>query len=102
MLRRLSTLLLATLFVVACATTSDDPNARAKRGAGAGAAAGAVVGAVVGNQSGNNRTGAVVGPAAAAAIGAAIGHRLDKQQPELQQSPGIGVTRPAQHEVAGG
>jgi len=98
MIRKLSILLLATLFVVACA--SSDPNAKAKRGAGAGAAAGAVVGAVVGNQSGNNRTGAVVGAAAGAAIGAAIGHRMDKQQQELQQIPGVEVTRPAQNEIA--
>src|SRR5438445_8065426 len=102
MIRKLSILLLATLFAVACKTTSDDPNARAKRGAGAGAAAGAVVGAVVGNQSGNNRTGAVVGAAAGAAIGAAIGHRMDKQQQELQQIPGVEVTRPAENEIAVG
>ena len=54
MIRKGSILLLATVFAFACATT-DDPNAKAKRGAGAGAAAGAVVGAVIGNQSGNNR-----------------------------------------------
>ena len=102
MIRRASVLLLITLFLFACKTTSDDPNARAKRGAGAGAAAGAVVGAVVGNQSGNNRTGAVVGAAAGAAIGAAIGHRMDKQQQELQQIPGVEVTRPAENEIAVG
>jgi outer membrane protein OmpA-like peptidoglycan-associated protein len=102
MIRKLSILLLATLFAVACASSADDPNAKAKRGAGAGAAAGAVVGAVVGNQSGNNRTGAVVGAAAGAAIGALIGHRMDKQQQELQQIPGVEVTRPAQNEIAVG
>jgi outer membrane protein OmpA-like peptidoglycan-associated protein len=99
MFRKTSVLLLATLFAIACAT-SDDPNKRAKRGAGAGAAAGAVVGAVVGNQSGNPRTGAVVGAAAGAAIGAAIGHRMDQQQKELQQIPGVEVTRPAENEIA--
>jgi outer membrane protein OmpA-like peptidoglycan-associated protein len=102
MIRKLSILLLATLFAVACASSTDDPNAKAKRGAGAGAAAGAVVGAVIGNQSGNNRTGAVVGAAAGAAIGAAIGHRMDKQQQELQQIPGVEVTRPAENEIAVG
>src|SRR5437870_10671934 len=100
MIRRASVLLLISLFLFACKPTSDDPNARAKRGAGAGAAAGAVVGAVVGNQSGNNRTGAVVGAAAGAAIGAAIGHRMDKQQQELQQIPGVEVSRPSEGEIA--
>ena len=102
MIRKASIVLLATLLVVACAssTNPDDPNARAKRGAGAGAAAGAVVGAVIGNQSGNNRTGAVVGAVAGAAIGAAIGHRMDQQQKELQQIPGVEVTRPAENEIA--
>jgi len=102
MIRRASLLLLIALFLFACKTTSDDPNARAKRGAGAGAAAGAVVGAVVGNQSGNPRTGAVAGAAAGAAIGAAIGHRMDKQQRELQQIPGVEVSRPAENEIAVG
>ncbi len=97
MFRKTSVLLLATLLAIACAS---DPNKRAKRGAGAGAAAGAVVGAVVGNQSGNPRTGAVVGAAAGAAIGAAIGHRMDQQQKELQQIPGVEVTRPAENEIA--
>src|SRR2546428_8978521 len=100
MIRKLSILLLATLFAVACASSTDDPNAKAKRGAGAGAAAGAVVGAIIGNQSGSNRTGAVVGAAAGAAIGATIGHKMDQQQKELQQIPGVEVTRPAENEIA--
>jgi len=100
MVRKFSVTLLATLVFVACATTPDDPNQKAKRGAGVGAAAGAVVGAVIGNQSGNNRTGAVVGAAAGAAIGAAIGHRMDQQQKELQQIPGVEVTRPSEGEIA--
>ena len=37
MIRKASVLLLATLFITACATTDpNDPNAKAKRGAGAG------------------------------------------------------------------
>jgi len=97
MIRKFAVVFLAFAFVVACAT--NDPNKRAKTGAGVGAATGAVVGAVVGNQSGNNRTGAVVGAAAGAAIGAAIGHRMDKQQQELQQIPGVVVTRPAEDQI---
>ncbi len=100
MIRKSSILLLATVFAFACASTQDDPNARTKRGAGAGAAAGAVVGAIIGNQSGNNRTGAVVGGVVGAAVGAAIGHRMDQQQKELQQIPGVEVTRPSEGEIA--
>jgi outer membrane protein OmpA-like peptidoglycan-associated protein len=100
MTRRISVVIIATLFAFACASTPDDPNAKAKRGAGIGAAAGAVVGAVIGNQTGNNRTGAVVGAAAGAAIGGAVGHKMDQQQKELQQIPGVEVTRPSEGEIA--
>src|SRR5438309_1031765 len=99
MIRKTSVLLLAALFAYSCATTDDDPNKRAKRGAAIGAAAGAVVGAILGNQTGNNRTGAVIGAAAGAAIGGAVGHDMDKQQRELQQIPGVEVTRPAENEI---
>ena len=97
MIRKFFALFLITA-LAGCAT--NDPNQKAKRGAAAGAAAGAVVGAIVGNQSGNNRTGAVVGAAAGAAIGGAIGHRMDKQEQELRQVPGVEVTRPAENEIA--
>ncbi len=43
MIRKSSVLLVATLFVIACAS---DPNAKAKRGAGIGAAAGGVGGLI--------------------------------------------------------
>jgi len=101
MIRKTAVLLLATIFTLACATTDpNDPNGKAKRGAGVGAAAGAIVGAIIGNQAGGNRTGAVIGAAAGAAIGAAIGHDMDKQQQELQQIPGVEVSRPAENEIA--
>lgn len=101
MMRKAATLLLAVVLASSCATTDpNDPNAKAKRGAGVGAAAGAVIGAIIGNQSGSNRTGAVIGAAAGAAIGAAVGHKMDKQQEELQQIPGVEVTRPAENEIA--
>jgi len=100
MIRKASVLLLATLFLAACTTTDpDDPNAKAKRGAGVGAAAGAIVGAILGNQSGNSRTGAVVGAAVGAAIGGAKGHEMDQQQKELQQIPNVDVTRPAENQI---
>ena len=99
MTRKAAALLIATLFALACASSNpDDPNQKAKRGAGVGAAAGAVVGAIIGNQSGNPRTGAAVGAAIGAAAGGAIGHRMDQQQKELQQIPGVEVTRPAEND----
>lgn len=100
MIRKTLVVLIAVLFSIACTSTDpNDPNAKAKRGAGVGAAAGAVVGAIIGNQSGSNRTGAVVGAAAGAAIGAAVGHRMDKQEQELRQIPGVEVTRPAENQI---
>jgi len=101
MLRKASIVFLVTILTIACASSNpDDPNQKAKRGAGIGAAAGAVVGAVIGNQSGNPRTGAAVGAAVGAAAGGVIGHRMDQQQKELQQIPGVEVTRPAENEIA--
>jgi outer membrane protein OmpA-like peptidoglycan-associated protein len=101
MIRKASVLLLATIFTFACATTDpDDPNAKAKKGAGAGAAAGAIVGAILGNQVGGGRAGAVVGAVVGAAVGASIGHNMDKQAQELKQIPGVEVTRPAENEIA--
>jgi outer membrane protein OmpA-like peptidoglycan-associated protein len=92
--------LVLAVTVTACATTDpNDPNAKAKRGAGAGAAVGAVVGAIIGNQTGDSRTGAVIGAAVGAAVGASVGHDLDKQQRELQQIPGVEVTRPSENQI---
>jgi len=42
----------------------------------------------------------VVGAVVGAAVGASIGHDMDKQQQQLQQIPGVEVTRPAQNEIA--
>jgi len=98
-IRKLSVLLLATLFTISCASTNDDPNKKAKQGAAIGAAAGAIAGAIIGNQSGSNRSGAVIGAAVGAAIGGATGHRMDQQQKELQQIPGVEVTRPTENQI---
>ena len=102
MIRKTSVLLLTVLLAAACASTDpDDPNAKAKRGAGIGAAAGAVVGAILGNQiGGQGKTGAAVGAVIGAAVGAAHGHEMDQQQKELQQIPGVEVTRPSENEIA--
>ncbi|HJT17819.1 MAG TPA: glycine zipper domain-containing protein, partial [Thermoanaerobaculia bacterium] len=101
MVRKFSAVVLIPILVAACASSNpDDPNAKAKRGAGVGAAAGAVVGAIIGNQAGGaGKTGAVVGAIAGAAIGGAVGHRMDQQQKELQQIPGVEVSRPAENEI---
>ena len=99
MLRKVSVLVLIAVFAFACASGTDDPNRKTKRGAAIGAVAGAVAGAVIGNQSGNNRTGAVAGGAVGAAVGAAIGRRMDKQEQELRQIEGVEVTRPSEGEI---
>ncbi len=63
------------LFLSACATV-DDPNRRAKTGAGAGAAVGAVVGQVLGKDT----EGTLIGAAVGALAGGAVGHYMDNQQ----------------------
>ncbi|HEX9982987.1 MAG TPA: OmpA family protein [Thermoanaerobaculia bacterium] len=100
MIRKTTVLLLTLVFAMACASGTDDPNRKTKRGAVIGAVAGAVVGGVVGNQSGNNRTGAAIGAAAGAAIGAATGRRMDKQEQELREIQGVEVTRPSEGEIS--
>lgn len=65
----------------ACAT--DDPNRRAKAGAGIGA----VVGAVLGHQiDDDHNSSKVVGAAAGALIGGAVGHYMDKQQKDFEEA----------------
>jgi outer membrane protein OmpA-like peptidoglycan-associated protein len=98
MFKQVTVLITACAFTLACAS-ADDPNRKTKQGAAIGAAAGAVAGAVIGNQGGNNRTGAVVGAAAGAAIGAGIGHKMDQQEKELREIPGVEVTRPSEGEI---
>ena len=99
MFRKSLILALIAIFVVACASTTDDPNRKTKRGAAIGAVVGGVAGAVIGNQSGNNRTGAIAGAAAGAAAGAVVGRRMDKQEQELRQIQGVEVERASEGEI---
>jgi len=69
--------LLCVMFATGCA--SNDPNRRAKTGAGIGA----VVGGVLGNQS-DSRNGKYVGAFVGALTGAAIGNYMDTQQRQLR------------------
>jgi len=74
--------------MTACATTPNDPNAKAKQGAATGAVLGAVAGAVIGYQgdhSGGALRGALIGAAAGGAMGAGVGHYMDLQQREFER-----------------
>jgi len=63
--------------VAGCAT--DDPNRRAKIGAGVGAVAGAVIGHQISHNSGN-----IIGAAVGALAGGAVGYYMDNQQKEFE------------------
>ena len=72
-----STLALA----LASCVSVEDPNRRAKTGAGAGAVVGAVIGQVVGDDT----KGTLIGAAVGAVAGGAVGHYMDKQQAEFEE-----------------
>lgn len=78
MLKNTLALACSASLLTACAI--DDPNQRAKIGAGVGA----VAGAVLGHQA-QDRNGRYVGAAAGAAAGAAIGNYMDKQQQAMDR-----------------
>ena len=67
------------LTLTACASM-DDPNRRAKTGAGAGAAAGAVLGQIFWHDT----KGTLIGAAVGAVAGGAVGHYMDNQQAEFE------------------
>lgn len=69
--------LISSIALTSCAT--DDPNRRAKTGAGIGA----VVGAVIGKQAGGDDK-VLIGAAIGALAGAAVGNYQDKQQAALE------------------
>jgi len=98
-MKRMIAVLITAFVLASCATTPDDPNQKAKKGAAIGAVAGAAVGAIIGNQSDHRNRGAVIGAAVGAGVGAAIGHDMDKQQAELEQVEGVEVTRVAEDEL---
>ena len=97
MFRKASVLLLVVALSFGCAS-SDDPN-RTAQGAAVGAGTGAVAGAVIGNQSGNAGRGAAVGAVVGGAIGAIVGRRMDQQERELREIPGVDVSRPSEGEI---
>ncbi|TDU22449.1 outer membrane protein OmpA-like peptidoglycan-associated protein [Panacagrimonas perspica] len=74
-------LLISTLVVGIAGCATDDPNRRAKTGAGIGA----VVGAVIGNSVSHARGAPIVGAVVGAIAGGAVGNYMDKQQRELEQ-----------------
>ena len=95
MRRKLPSIFLVLLALVAtgCAQTQQAAKTKTGQGAAIGAAAGALAGAVIGHQSGNRRTGAVIGGLAGAALGGGIGYKLDQQAKELQQIKNAEVRR---------
>jgi outer membrane protein OmpA-like peptidoglycan-associated protein len=89
-----SILAIATLSLLlsACATSPEDPNTKAKKGALIGAASGAAAGYLIGR----NTAGALIGAAVGTAAGAGIGHYQDKQEAALRkqlQGSGVDVVR---------
>ncbi|MFA6957179.1 MAG: OmpA family protein [Thermoanaerobaculia bacterium] len=94
----ITTIAILSIAVSGCISATD-PHKKAKQGAAVGAASGAVLGAVVGNQSGSTGEGAAIGAVVGAGIGTAVGWHMDKQQAELEEVPGIDVTRPSEDEI---
>ena len=81
-----------SLLLSSCATSPEDPNAKAKTGALIGAATGAAAGYLIGRDT----KGALIGAAVGTAAGAGIGHYQDKQEAELRkqlQGSGVDVVR---------
>ena len=76
--RFLATTMSVAMLVGLAACAADDPNRRAKTGAGIGAVLGAVIGSQVGDDN------ALLGAAIGALAGGAVGHYQDKQQRALE------------------
>ncbi|MFZ9348937.1 MAG: glycine zipper domain-containing protein, partial [Arenimonas sp.] len=85
-----------TAFVAGCATSPDDPNAKAKQKAAIGAAIGTAAGLLTGDNATERRQHAMVGAAIGAGVGAGVGHYQDKQEAALRkqlQGTGVDVVR---------
>jgi outer membrane protein OmpA-like peptidoglycan-associated protein len=81
-----------SILLSACATSPDDPNAKAKKAAVIGAVTGALVGIATGDDATERRQRATAGAAIGAGIGAGVGHYQDKQEAELRKKlAGTGV-----------
>jgi outer membrane protein OmpA-like peptidoglycan-associated protein len=78
---RLTRSLIVATLIVGVAGCADDPNQRAKIGAGTGA----VVGAIIGNNVSHATGGPIVGAVVGALAGGAVGHYMDNQQRELEK-----------------
>jgi len=77
------TILAISMLVAVAACATDDPNKRAKTGAGIGA----VVGAILGHQiDDDHNSSKVVGAVAGAIVGGAVGGYMDKQQREFEEA----------------
>jgi len=76
---RVNKILIASLAIFMFASCANDPNQRAKIGAGLGAVAGAAAGAALGEGKG-----ALIGGAVGALAGGAVGHYMDNQQRDFE------------------
>lgn len=74
-------LIVATSFIIGCASENKNRNV----GAGVGATTGAVFGGILGHQKGKRNEGAAIGAAIGGAIGGYAGARMDKQAKELEK-----------------
>jgi len=88
-MKKITTFILILIFVAGSLYLSGCGANNLTKGAGIGAATGAALGGIIGHQSGHTAGGAAIGGVAGGALGALIGRRLDKQQEELKQVPGM-------------
>ncbi len=83
---------LGAVALIACQTTGNILDTKAKRGAVLGTLAGAAAGAAIGG-SDHRAGGALIGAAAGAMAGGLIGRYLDQQAAELDAIPGAEIER---------
>ncbi len=98
LIKQISLLSLAIIFVASMASCEATRNANNKqKGAVIGAAGGAVLGAIIGNnvgKGGNGELGAVIGGVVGGTAGVIIGDKMDKQAQKIEEEiPGAQVER---------